>query len=74
MLTPVYEHSKRHCEICHFEVERSGPWCELYCHPKELCWSLTHDFLLEASACGDGPMVNAMCEYGRSRWPACLHW
>jgi hypothetical protein len=57
------------------EVESSGPWCDLYCEQeRKLCWSRAHDILGEAEAHGDGPMVNAMCEYGRLHFGPCLHW
>jgi len=36
--------------------------------------ALVKQWLIEADAAGDGPMVNALCEYGRERWGPDLDW
>lgn len=65
----------RHCEVCDQEVAEVGPWCDLYCQERKvLCWHLLHQQLEEADSHGDGPMVNALCDYGRKRYGECLHW
>jgi hypothetical protein len=62
------------CEVCHATVEGTGPWCELYCTRDVMCRPMVKRMLNEADASGDGPMVNALCEYGRKRWGPDLDW
>lgn len=69
------EHYPRDCEVCDQRVTGPGPWCTLYCAERNaLCSSKTHELLSDADAHGDGPMVNALCNYGRKRFGECLHW
>lgn len=66
---------KWHCEVCDATVQTVGPWCELYRRERQvLCRPLTKKWLREADSSGDGPMVNALCEYGRKRWGTDLDW
>jgi hypothetical protein len=68
-------HYERPCEVCDQTVTDTGPWCDLYCQEKRvICFSLAHEQLKRADATGDGPMVNALCEYGRRHFGPCLHW
>lgn len=64
-----------HCELCDQVVEGEGPWCDLYCDElRLLCRPRTKRLLNAADSRGDGPLVNALCAYGRERWGADLDW
>lgn|GEM_PF-4074559 len=64
----------RYCDLCDQHVKGAGPWCELYTDRQNMCFAELHVLLEAADRTGDGPMVNAICEYGRKRYGACLHW
>lgn len=51
-------------------------WFPTWCphNPVECCRSCMHFALFDADPGGDGPLVNAICAYGRKRWGECLHW
>lgn len=63
------------CEVCDQTVDGSGSWCALFCSERRtLCRPVTKALLREADATGDGPLVNALCEYGRKTWGPDLDW
>jgi hypothetical protein len=63
------------CDVCLSVVEAWGPWCELYSKERNvLCRPLCKKWLREADSSGDGPLVNALCEYGRRRWGEDIDW
>jgi hypothetical protein len=41
---------------------------QMVCRHQVLFW------LWEADAIGDGPLVNALCTFGRERWGPGLYW
>jgi len=72
-------HWYRQCELCNQTVLNGskgyGPWCDLYCGERRVfCYAFTKKRLHEADAMGDGPMVNALCAYGRKRWGEDIDW
>jgi hypothetical protein len=44
------------------------------CDTTQPCLHQVVYWLLEADAVGDGPLVNALCWYGRARWGENLYW
>lgn len=63
------------CEVCGQLVKGEGPWCDLYCEElRVLCRPRAKRILYEADARGDGPLVDALCSYGRRRWGHDLDW
>lgn len=63
------------CADCNAYTKEVGPWCEssfdLWGRP---CRLVVKRRLHQADAEGDGPLVNALCEYGRRRWGEDLEW
>lgn len=51
-------------------------WFPRYCphDPTECCYPCFVRHLLQADGLGDGPLVNAMCAFGRRKWGSRLHW
>ena len=71
----AWQDGRWHCELCDQLVDGQGPWCELYRDGyRTMCRPLTKVLLNAADANGDGPMVNALCAYGRVRWGEDLDW
>lgn len=65
------------CEVCEQTVDPRGvfPWCPVYCTARNaLCRPTVKESLRIADANGDGPMVNALCAYGRKRWGPDIDW
>jgi hypothetical protein len=63
------------CEICRQQVAGVGPWCASSCEAAgRLCRPRTKEALRRADAIGDGPLVNALCWYGRQQWGQDLDW
>jgi hypothetical protein len=57
------------CEVCDQLVTTTGPWCDLYTQAaRRPCLLMCWDQVKKADAAGDGPLVNAVCEYIRRRW------
>lgn len=66
---------KWHCELCDQVVAGEGPWCDLYCEElRKLCRPRAKRLLHQADAHGDGPLVNALCWYGRAKWGEDIDW
>jgi hypothetical protein len=43
-------------------------------HADAPCYRCVAVSIEQADAAGDGPMVNALCAYGRKRWGPTIHW
>lgn len=63
------------CEMCLQRVEGPGPWCQLYMpeHQRE-CRPHAKMRLRQADAEGDGPLVDALCRYGRKEYGEDIDW
>jgi hypothetical protein len=66
--------NKWDCELCDQLVDGVGPWCKLYSTWKTPCQPEVKVWLNDADAQGDGPLVNALCQYGRAAWGQDLDW
>jgi hypothetical protein len=62
------------CELCDQYVDSAGPWCDLYCSQDSICRPRLKKQLRDADATGDGPMVDAVCAYGRKRYGMDMDW
>jgi hypothetical protein len=72
-----WEDNRWHCGVCNQSTDTgAGPWCELYRPPEHVppCRPLTKQWLRDADDAGDGPLVNALCAYGRRMWGEDLDW
>lgn len=62
------ESQREYCDVCRQLVADLGPWCNLYvvdryCEPLRRI----RRAIYKADAEGDGSMVNALCQYIRTR-------
>jgi hypothetical protein len=63
------------CQVCQQRTYSSGPWCDLYVvERRKMCPPVIAEIIRAADAIGDGPKVNAMCEYARKLYGEGLYW
>jgi hypothetical protein len=63
------------CQVCEQYTLKTGPWCKLYLGERGVvCPPALAELINQADSIGDGPAVNAYCQYAREHYGEGLYW